>query len=292
LLGNNLKVHFAGAEQIDCCMVANKAGVKYFLYSCFPFISAQFGIKAFPITVKNLFPPREIEKISHHCIMDSGLFTLMFGAHAGKRDKPFLERYQQALVDFVLANNINATCVEVDCQKVLGCDEAWYFRKQLRDSLPNRIINVFHWEDGPKGLDRLIEFSDYIAISVPELRILKPTKYKEDTYRLACYIKNKKPSIDIHLLGCTEVNMLNKCAFCTTSDSTTWKSVNRYGRLFGNATSQIYAHMKERCHSGVAEVLDRCAISPSQKRIDYYANYLISAYLHKQEYVNYVGNQD
>ena len=50
-------------------------------------------------------------------------------------------------------------------QKLLGTDLAWELRKEMRDQLPNnRIINVFHFEDGKYGLDRLIEFAEYIAI--------------------------------------------------------------------------------------------------------------------------------
>lgn len=292
MLGDNVKVHFAGSEQIDFSMIASKAGVKYFLYTCFPFISDQFGIKGYPITCKTLFPPKEIEKFAKHSIMDSGLFTLMFGAHKGKRDKPFLIRWQQAMIDFVLQNGINSSVVEMDCQKVLGPNEAWEFRRQLRDAIPNRIINVFHYEDGNRGLDRLIEFADYIAISVPELRIIKRKTYKDDVYRLACYIKNRKPGIDIHLLGCTEPKMLERCNFATTSDSTSWQAVNRFGNILGNHTKTIRPEIKERCHKAVVETLEACGIEPTEKRLDYYSNYYISAFLHKREYERAAGSQD
>ena len=292
MLGDNLKVHFAGSEQIDFSMVASKAGVKYFLFTCFPFISQNFGIKGFPITCKTLFPPEEIAKFANHTIMDSGLFTLMFGAHKGKRDKAFLMQWQQAIIDFVTQNHIKATCVEVDCQKVLGVDEAWEFRRKLREAIPNRIINVFHYEDGNSGLDSLIEFAEYIAISVPELRIVKPKTYKEDVYRLACYIKNRKPEIDIHLLGCTEVKMLNRCSFCTTADSTSWQAVNRFGRILGNHVKTIRPEVKERCKQAVLDTMRACNIEPTDKRIDYYSNYYISAFLHKREYEKAAGSQD
>lgn len=292
MLGDNLKVHFAGSEQIDFSMIASKAGVKYFLFTCFPFISQQFGIKGFPITCKTLFPPKEIEKFSQHTIMDSGLFTLMFGAHKGKRDKAFLNQWMDAMIQFVLDNNIKATCVECDCQKVLGVDEAWEFRRRFRDSISNPIINVFHYEDGNVGLDRLIEFTDYIAISVPELRIVKPKTYKEDVYRLACYIKNRKPDIKIHLLGCTEVKMLERCNFCTTADSTSWQAVNRFGRILGNHVKTIRPEVKERCKQAVLDTMRACSIEPTEKRIDYYSNYYISACLHKREYEKATGSQD
>ena len=32
-----------------------------------------------------------------------------------------------------------------------------------------------------RGLDSLIDFSDYIALSIPELRIIKPKTFREDT---------------------------------------------------------------------------------------------------------------
>ncbi len=39
---------------------------------------------------------------------------------------------------------------------------AWDFRQRMKKDLPNnRIINVFHLEDGMKGLDRMIEFAEY-----------------------------------------------------------------------------------------------------------------------------------
>ena len=233
-LGDNIKVHFAGSEQISFSLTAYEAGIRYFLFTVFPFICEKVGVKSFPITTKNLFPPDELKKIGKHVIMDSGLFTLMFGAQRGRRDEEFLEKWEQALVDFVIEHDITASCVEIDCQKVLGVKEAWKFREKMRKQLPNnRIINVFHYEDGAKGLESLIDFSEYIAISVPELRIIKPKTYKEDVYRIGCHIKDRKPEIDIHLLGCTELGMLKKLRFCTTADSTSWQSVNRFGNILG-----------------------------------------------------------
>lgn len=111
--------------------------------------------------------------------MDSGLFTLMFGADKGKRDEAFLYTWMLKLVDFVKETGFKGTCVEVDCQKILSPEMAWSFRKEMKRLLPNnRIINVFHLEDGKEGLNRMIDFSDYIAISVPELRIHKSCTYK------------------------------------------------------------------------------------------------------------------
>lgn len=292
-LFKNIKVHFAGAEQISFARCLGFSDVNYYLFTVFPFISNQFGIKGYPITVKRGFVPDELSKISKHTIMDSGLFTLMFGAHAGNRDKDFLWRWQVALCDFVNKNNIKADCVEVDCQKILGVDEAWEFREKLRDMLPNnRQINVFHIPDGRKGLDRLIEFSEYIAISVPELRIAKRKTYKEDVYKLACYVKNKKPSIDIHLLGCTEKGLLQKCNFCTSADSTSWLQINRFGSFAGHHNSSVNPLKIAELYPSIKKMLIEYGLEPTEKKIQYHARYAIAGKLLKSEYVKYAGSQE
>lgn len=222
----NLKVHYAGTEQFQHLASLKATDVRYCLFTVFPFIAKQFKLKGASSVAPKMAV--EIDKFSKHSIMDSGLFTLMFGAHAGHYDKEFITRWYEAIIEFVATSGYAGTCVEVDCQKVLGVDEAWKLRERMRDELPNRQINVFHWEDGKKGLDRLIEFSDYIAISVPELRALGKKSY---TYNLAHYIKNKKPEIDIHLLGCTERKLLSQLKFCSTSDSTSWLSCVIYGQV-------------------------------------------------------------
>lgn len=181
---------------------------------------------------RNSAVPLLASSFGKHVIMDSGLFTLMFGADKGKRDEAFLYTWMLKLVDFVKETGFKGTCVEVDCQKILSPETAWKFRKEMKRLLPdNRIINVFHLEDGNEGLDRLIEFSDYIAISVPELRIHKSCTYKKDVFNLTRYIKQKKPQIDIHLLGCTESGMLKDNSFCTSADSTTWSAIVRWPKL-------------------------------------------------------------
>lgn len=240
----NIKVHFAGVEDIYQYSASLAGGVKYGLYTAFPFICEKaLGVKHVHLHggVINQIP-KILSKNSNHIIQDSGLFTLMFGSYKGQKDKKTIDRWYGSLVDFTLQQPTNITTVEVDCQKILGTKEAWQYRRKLRNDLPNnRQINVFHLEDGQKGLDELIEFSEYLAISVPELRA---TKKKGYLTKLANYIKNKKPSIDIHLLGYTEVGGLGELNFCTSSDSTSWKSVLRYGEIqTAKNTSRKYANL-------------------------------------------------
>lgn len=237
----NIKVHFAGCENTPQFKMILSTNVKYTLYTCFPFVERMtFGKGKFPIMPCDIEPkliPKYVTDNSKHCIQDSGLFTLMFGAGKDiKITESLINKWYDNLVSFTLNNNNNATCVEVDCQKILGFEKAWDYRQKLRNDLPNRIINVFHKEDGQKGLDRLIEFSDYIAISVPELRSLGK---KNSTIQIADYIKNKKPNIDIHLLGCTDLKLLKRLSFCSSADSTSWTSAKRYGFIKKHKISNI-----------------------------------------------------
>lgn len=244
-LPDNIKVHYAGSEVQNQFVAVKELGVRYSLYTAFPFVEKTvFGSTKCPIMPlrwqkghEATAIPQYIAENSLHSIQDSGLFTLMFGGRAGKHDEKLISKWYDALVEFTLAHNNGATCVEVDCQKVLGVEQAWEFRQRMKNDLPNnRIINVFHLEDGQKGLDRLIEFSEYIAISVPELRIAGK---KNDVPALARYIKRRKPSIDIHLLGCTEKKLLEACRFCTSADSTSFKRGLRFGFIKGHHQKNI-----------------------------------------------------
>lgn len=296
---SNIKVHFAGLENQDFAEILHEcSGIRYSLFTVFPFIAHRLGIKPMKMKTCTIESTRYLNKASAHSIMDSGLFTLMFGAHAGKRDSREIEIWYNSLVEFVNENNVKSTCVEVDCQKVLGVEAAWKYRERMKKDLPNnKQINVFHKEDGHKGLDRMIEFSDYIAISVPELRVLKQKNY---TSKLANYIKNKKPSIDIHLLGCTENKLLKELNFCSSSDSTSWQQVNRYGILKYNDGIKTYSAknsalnqslLNDKYKNGISKILNKW-MDVTDKRLDYYSKYALAGYLLKNQYTIHAGNQD
>lgn len=292
-LPDNIKVHFAGGEVVTQYIVCKLLGVNYCLYTAFPFVERRiFQNGKTPIMpfrwmkepAKDI--PAELCGSYKHVIQDSGLFTLMFGSYKGiKHDEALINRWYDELVGFTLEHKQPVTCVEVDCQKVLGVEKAWEFRQRMKDDLPNnRIINVFHYEDGMSGLDRLIEFSEYIAISVPELRILGK---KALVPKLAKYIKSKKPDIDIHLLGCTEIQLLKECRFCTSSDSTTYIAGKKYGFLKGRHVNNIKT---EKIIEMVGMDIYNAILEYNK---DYNVNTLcLSVETYKQEYLRAVGNQD
>lgn len=295
---HNLKVHFAGVEDIYQFGCSNLGGVNYSLYTAFPFICDSIGAKTILMCggIKNQIPKIICNK-SKHTIQDSGLFTLMFGSHKGKKDEKLIEKWYNNLIEFTLKNNNNATCVEVDCQKILGVEKAWELRKRMKNDLPNnRQINVFHKEDGQKGLDRLIEFSDYIAVSIPELRFLGQKNYTE---RIVNYIKNKKPEIDIHLLGCTETKLLKKLKFCSSADSTSWKSVLRYGDIeMANGKKMLYRNINEELilknyEHKIQNYVKDLKLRPITERGKInYSTLIFQAEQLKLKYSYYAGNQN
>ncbi len=299
----NIKVHFAGCESlVRSEAILNCSKVNYSLFTIFPFICKEFDIPhGFYNANKDGYfnvSKRNFDN-SKHSIQDSGFFSLMFGSYKGDKSEKFINRYYDKLVELTFNSDYKGSVVELDCQKILGVKKAWEYRKNLKKDLPNnRIINVFHLEDGKKGLDELIEFSNYIAISVPELRA---TGIKNKTYNLANYIKNKKPEIDIHLLGCTENKMLNDLNFCSSADSTSWLSLNRYGHFKYNDRKKTYTIKKSdidkekllNLYSKEIEYLfNKVEISEKGDLRYYYACDILQVSYLKKQYQYYGGNQD
>ena len=95
---------------------------------------------------------------------------------------------------------------------------------------------MFHLQDGQYGLDRLIDYSDYIAIGMVELRKFGKQDF---AYPLVQYIKKRKPSIDIHLLGFTDFAHIRKYRYCTSCDSITWLSPRMFGELENERVSNF-----------------------------------------------------
>ena len=166
----------------------------------------------------------------------------------------------------------------------------------MKKLLDNPQINVFHFEDGMRGLDSLIDFSDYIALSIPELRIIKPKTFREDTRYLTHYIKNRKPEIDIHLLGCTDVKMIAQNSFCTSADSTSWLSGVKYGWFDdGNQKAHINQFRKdliEQRLSAVRTVTEGRGLDLTDKTLLYGARASLCATICKQKYTRAAGSQE
>lgn len=230
---DNIKVHFASCESLSYFTALKAMGVNYGLYSAYPFVRKKILGKRYE--EDSLSIPRILYDSMAHVIQDSGLFSLLYGSAKHLATKSNIFKWYDGLIEYTLQHGQKVTCVEVDCQDILGSDIAWDLRERMRADLPNnRIINVFHLSDGVKGLDRLIEYSDYIGIGSGD-----PNNSSYTMYEVASYIKNKKPSIDIHLLGCTHLKTIKKCNFCTSCDSITWLNPIRFGTIRGTHVSGL-----------------------------------------------------
>lgn len=287
------RVHFAGTDNtVQAISALRAAGVNYRLFTAYPFIKTPKDSYA----VDSLYESRAGFK---HIIVDSGLFTLMFGAQKGNSlTSSDLRNWMRRIVSFANDNSLFSgfSFVECDCQKLMGPELAWELRKEMRELMGGReIINVFHLEDGPDGFDRLVDFSDYIAISVPELRFNRGSQYKQMTATLARRARMLKPSIKIHLLGCTEVDMLKQNKFVTSSDSSSWTAPVRFGVIGKNHVRNL---RQENIASAFQTVQLQAAslgfptLKPNERNVRYVGTSYISAKLERAKYIKACGPQD
>lgn len=260
-----MKVHYAGYLPFKDAL--DRAGINYILDTFYEI--KQMGMK------KRLEHLNRMNK-KKHAIVDSGLFTLMFGAKAGTQlSEQFIIDWQNEYAKTVNASDYTHSIVECDVQRVLSAEFAWEMRKKFKKQVKNTIINVYHLPD--ENPDKLINYADYIAVSIPELRFHVS---KKERYHITSYIARKASlkGKKVHLLGCTEKEMMKKFQFCYSCDSTTWISGARYNN--------------HQCYS-----FDKMTISQmtNNKLPEYSSRSQSNAYYQaitkKQDYIKYAGDQ-
>lgn len=275
-LPDNIKVHFASMENAKHIELMNTMGVQYALYTAFPFLFKKVFKKG--TGYKDRTVPIMLEGNMRHVIQDSGMFSMLYGSKQHLATNDIIYKWYDAYVEWTLEHGQLFTVVELDCQDILGQKVAWELRERLKNDLPNhRVMNVWHYSDGKEGLDKLIDYSDYLGI---------PSKvaYK---YELAKYIKKRKPDIDIHLLGCTDVQTIQKCSFCTSCDSISWVTPLMFG-FMGNY--HIYDMDADKVKNIVGKnVFNRVEELFVKKNVPAYC---ASIEICKRQYEKYCGNQD
>lgn len=287
----SIKVHFAGSDNSQGRIVSLKtAGVNYRLFTCYPFIASKKP--GSDMRVRGFFEAQI--PLFEHTIMDSGLFTLMFGAKSGSgQSERMIREWQGKIIAFVKANGIKASIVECDCQKVVSPECAWDLRRELAEALPDHeIVNVFHLEDGRDGFERLCEFSSYIALSVPELRIAQPKGYRNTVCALARQARRINPDVKIHLLGCTELRLLKRNSFCTSADSSSWLSPMRYGFLGNHHIDSIRPGLVEQRAGKCSAVAASLGINLSENALIDSAKTSLCASYSLEQYAAAAGGQD
>lgn len=221
-----MKVHFASCLSLP--KVIDKAGINYVLDTFYEIKQLNFEKRLSHLAWMNN---------KKHAIVDSGLFTLMFGAKKGfPITEQFIHEWQTEYAKTINASVYRHSIVECDVQKVLSVEFAWEMRRLFKTQVKVPIINVYHLEEG--NPDKLIDYADYIAVSIPELRF---NVSRKERYQITDYISRKATSKGkrVHLLGCTEKEMMKRFSFCYSCDSTSWKSGGRYN----NHQSETFGHM-------------------------------------------------
>jgi hypothetical protein len=233
-------------------------------------------------------------------IMDSGLFTMMFGAGKGKSyNREDLFRYTHTYIDTMQEIDYRSSIVEMDVHKVLGLDSLKEFRSIFEQRWPlDRTIYVWHIEEKLDGLERLAERYPFIAISIPELRIV--TQSKRQLAQLLSHAiarANKvNPDIRIHLLGCTQQDLLMQSGYFSC-DSTSWLGAGKFanGILFrhnrmlpAHTRSQPFQQVARRIGPLFHKRMETLGIELSEARKTYMLNNAVNIHAYRQmnQYVN------
>lgn len=186
--------------------------------------------------------PKELMYMDDESIMDSGLFSLMFGSEKGTLPETFeaYEEYTKQYLEDVDKWGYKGFLVESDVHRLLGMDAVHRLR-ELYEPFGNRVIYVWHMPEGRDGLRKLAVERDYIAISVPELRMISSKGNATlSTIKVVPGLLNEiadacsKAGVRmprVHLLGGT-VKSLMQGILAYSSDSTSWL----YGVRKGKAT--------------------------------------------------------
>ena len=209
-----MKLHLAGAENFYWC--GKLGGGTSFLMSYFyAFHKARNTDEVLRILRND---PTD------SWIMDSGLFTMMFGAESHKKyERKDLEAYTHRYIDTMQAIGYTGTIVEMDVHKILGMEALQDFRRIFEERWPlERTIFVYHIEEKIEGLRAMCKKYPYIALSIPELRkVVKHIPVKQYVYQLLVEAKKANPDVRIHLLGNTQPDLLMSDMY-STCDSTSW----------------------------------------------------------------------
>lgn len=221
-----MKLFIAGAEskQVRVCNgIANSPAM---LLSYYHLAGKQHRV---PIDFKTEY--HSYKKGNTSFIMDSGLFTMMFGAGSKETyEVKHLEEYTERYLANVKEMNYTDYIVEMDVHKLFGLQQLAKFRKRFVNNYPiEKTIFVWHIEEDIKGWEKMCSTYPYVAISVPELRIVLERKYlKGFIQKMIAKALKINPQIKIHLLGCTSHTLLSQPGYYS-ADSTSWMQAAKYG---------------------------------------------------------------
>lgn len=251
---------------------------------------------------------RRIGWTSEDPILDSGLFSFMFGGEAKKVAEATLQtqddfaRYTRGYLQLAQEMAWPGPIVEVDAQRLaIGPEGVAKLRKEIETKLwdPDRMIFVWHTPDGIEGLRAMVGRFSYIGLGCPELRKVygKGTTHHTVVMNLIREIRaearrKKVPMPRIHLLGNTEPKLM-ETTLAFSCDSTSWIT-GRYGHALifdGKGITAVHRESKA-FHDLLARFMEshpNLPTDPSAKRRDggrfwnrYYLLHAASAWAYAQ----------
>jgi len=236
-----VKIFLAGNDGAEYAIVLHALGYPYRLCSYFYLTGPRSRARDMVLDCVRESPP------DAEWIMDSGLYSFMFGAEKGTLTT--FADYQKYAVDYVAAMKDwgwKHAIVECDVQRVLGVPETNKLRDEVFRPSGLETIYVWHIPEGEEGLTKLAKQERRVALSVPEFRGvlgrgLGPHKAIMQGLRLIR--EAQRADQRVHLLGNTERALVKAPLPADTCDSTSWLAGGQYGngQFFDSKRSEVAA---------------------------------------------------
>jgi hypothetical protein len=283
-----VKIFLAGNDGAEYAIVLHALGYPYRLCSYFYLSGPRSRARELVMDCANSSPA------GSEWIMDSGLFSFMFGAEKGVLNtyedyRGYAETYVAAMKEWGWKHAI----VECDVQRVLGVPETERLRDEIFRPSGLETIYVWHIPEGEEGLTALAKKERRVALSVPEFRqVLGRGTGPHSAIMKGLRLIRAAGREDqrVHLLGNTQRDLLHAPVPADTCDSTSWLSGGQYGngQFFDAKSSEVstasvyspkWRAWRKWCESHFTEAfgLLRDFVGENEKRWFYYGNAMCSA---------------
>lgn len=238
-----MRLYLAGAEQPTYARIIAGVGRRFALITYYELA------KAGAQKIERLLKVFRDAKI--HVILDSGLFSYLFGQEAGNAwTEADLEAYCTRYLQWVNEVSFEGALVECDAQLLLGLPAVEKIRRELFKPSGRDVIYVWHWPDGMQKLRDMANEHEYIAIGIPSLKrhiaALKiPHLPRVLVKRLVYEARRANPRVKIHLLGTSALNLVDP-QHVFSCDSTSWLAGTKFGHRHRFSLGDVTVEKPER----------------------------------------------
>lgn len=184
-----------------------------------------------------------VEAYGHpeNVIIDSGAFSVMFGAKKGMLPET-LDAYSE-FTDEYLENierwGFKGIIIEMDVHRLLGMEDLLKLRARFK-SFGKRVMYVWHEPEGLDGMGALAREKDFVAFSLIELNVISGSGnvmsgnakitngMAMDLLRRVHEADPKRKPPRIHMLGCMQAPLIES-RLPWSADASSWLAGVRYG---------------------------------------------------------------